>query len=58
MRLDLHARRRGDRLKLAARSQTWARDAQMTRTELIIQILKVVIGLAFGAYFVCGVYRY
>jgi hypothetical protein len=24
----------------------------MTRTELIIQILKVVIGLAFGAYFV------
>jgi hypothetical protein len=24
----------------------------MTRTELIIQLLKVVIGLAFGAYFV------
>jgi hypothetical protein len=24
----------------------------MSRTELIIQILKVVIGLAFGAYFV------
>jgi hypothetical protein len=24
----------------------------MTRTELIIQFLKVVIGLAFGAYFV------
>ena len=25
---------------------------KMTRTELIIQLLKVVIGLAFGAYFV------
>jgi hypothetical protein len=24
----------------------------MTRTELIIQVLKVAIGLAFGAYFV------
>ena len=24
----------------------------MTRTELIIQLLKIVIGLAFGAYFV------
>ena len=24
----------------------------MTRTELIIQLLKVIIGLAFGAYFV------
>ena len=24
----------------------------MTRTELIIQLLKVAIGLAFGAYFV------
>jgi hypothetical protein len=24
----------------------------MTRTELILQILKVVVGLAFGAYFV------
>jgi hypothetical protein len=28
------------------------RVAQMTRTELIIQLLKVAIGLAFGAYFV------
>jgi hypothetical protein len=26
--------------------------AKMTRTELIIQLLKVAIGLAFGAYFV------
>jgi hypothetical protein len=26
----------------------------MTRTELIIQLLKVAIGLAFGAYFVWG----
>ena len=25
---------------------------KMTRTELIIQVLKVAIGLAFGAYFV------
>jgi hypothetical protein len=25
---------------------------KMTRTELIIQLLKVAIGLAFGAYFV------
>ena len=25
---------------------------KMTRTELIVQLLKVVIGLAFGAYFV------
>jgi hypothetical protein len=24
----------------------------MTRTELVIQLLKVVIGLAFGAYFI------
>jgi hypothetical protein len=26
----------------------------MTRTELIIQLVKVAIGLAFGAYFVWG----
>jgi hypothetical protein len=26
--------------------------AKMTRTELIIQLLKLAIGLAFGAYFV------
>jgi hypothetical protein len=26
--------------------------SNMTRTELIIQLLKIVIGLAFGAYFV------
>jgi hypothetical protein len=28
------------------------RYCKMTRTELIIQLLKVAIGLAFGAYFV------
>ena len=42
-------------------SQAWAPDVpcewndhycKMTRTELIIQLLKVAIGLAFGAYFV------
>jgi hypothetical protein len=35
-------------------SGEWGDDywCKMTRTELIIQVLKVAIGLAFGAYFV------
>jgi hypothetical protein len=44
-------------LKRAAASRLsgeWSHDCwcKMTRTELIIQVLKVAIGLAFGAYFV------
>jgi hypothetical protein len=44
-------------LKRASASRSsgeWNDDhwCKMTRTELIIQILKVAIGLAFGAYFV------
>jgi hypothetical protein len=41
-------------LKRASASRSfgeWKR-RKMTRTELIIQLLKVAIGLAFGAYFV------
>jgi hypothetical protein len=34
---------------LASSDNQWCK---MTRTELIIQLLKVAIGLAFGAYFV------
>jgi hypothetical protein len=36
------------------RKAEWNDDwwCKMTRTELIIQLLKVAIGLAFGAYFV------
>jgi hypothetical protein len=36
----------------ASRSSGEWNDAKMTRTELIIQLLKVAIALAFGAYFV------
>jgi hypothetical protein len=36
----------------ASRSPGGVERRKMTRTELIIQLLKVAIGLAFGAYFV------
>jgi len=43
------------------RKAEWNDDwwCKMTRTELIIQLLKVAIGLAFGAYFVWwSLYRF
>jgi hypothetical protein len=44
------ARRRSCRTSL--RSHDEDQVSKMTRTELIIQLLKIAIGLAFGAYFV------
>ena len=38
----------------AIRATCVASGEPMSRTELIIQLVKVVIGLAFGAYFLCG----
>jgi hypothetical protein len=41
-----------DRRASASRFEGRLMVQKMTRTELIIQLLKVAIGLAFGAYFV------
>jgi hypothetical protein len=42
----------GRSCRTSLRSHDEGQVSKMTRTELIIQVLKIAIGLAFGAYFV------